>query len=209
MQRRKFLVGMGSLAAGGAAAVGSSAFSLVSAGRSVQVNVAGDRSAYLGFDPSISEYASLNSSDQLTLQFNGANDQVGEGLNDNANSLFQNIFKIENNATDTISIVCTGFDTSTDDGDGVDPLTIYWTNDEVNEESPAYGEMNAMNGSPNPLGDESYGTESSLAVLDSGESISIHTEFYLSDSDTLSDVEASPDAIPEEINFYAQGYNRE
>ncbi|MFC7096469.1 hypothetical protein [Halobaculum marinum] len=208
MQRRKFLAGVGSLAAGTAAAMGTGAFSIVSASRSLNVNVAGDRQAYLGLDPSISQYASINSSGQMELEFDGSNGQNGAGLNDEANSLFQNVFKITNNGSDSINVVVSGLDTSTSDGDGVDPMTVYWTSSEVDENSPAYTEMSVMTGSPNPLGDENWGTTTQLLTLDAGESAYMHLEFYLSDSNTLSDVKTNPADIPEELGLYAQGYNR-
>jgi hypothetical protein len=208
MDRRKFMLGLGSLAAGGAAAMGTSAFSIVTAGRAMSVDVVGDRRAYLGLDPSISRYGSINGSGQMVLQFDGSNGQRGDGLNNDANSLFQNIFKIKNRGSDSINVVLTGLDTRTSDGDGVDPVTVYWTDDEVDENSPGYGEMAVMTGSPNPLGDESWGTSTSLPVLAPGEEIYVHIEFYLSDSDTLRDVKTYPAAIPNELSIYAQGYNR-
>ncbi|WP_324663588.1 hypothetical protein [Haloarcula sediminis] len=209
MNRRKFLIGAGSLAAGSAAAMGTGAFSIVSASRTLNVNVAGDRQAYLGLDPTISQYASINSSGQMELEFDGSNGQNGAGLNDEATSLFQNVFKITNNGTDSINVVVNGLDTDAGgDGNGVDPLAVYWTSSEVDENSPGYGEMNVMNGSPNPLGDESYGTSASLLTLDSGDSAYIHLEFYLSDSSTFSDVKTDPSDIPGELGLYAQGYNR-
>jgi hypothetical protein len=64
-----------------------------------------------------------------------------------------------------------------------------------------------MTGSPNPLGDEDYGTSVSLPALTPGDDIYVHLEFYLSDSDTLSDVKTYPAAIPDELSIYAQGYN--
>ncbi|AUV83767.1 hypothetical protein C2R22_20695 [Salinigranum rubrum] len=208
MQRRKYLAALGSLAAGGAAIGGTGAFSIVSASRTLSVNIAGDRQAYLGLDPTISQYASINSDGLMELQFDGSNGQNGNGLNDEANTLFQNVFRIVNNATDSINVVITGLDTSTTDGDGVDPLTVYYTDEMVDENSPGYGEMTVMTGSPNPLGDETYGTSSALLELGEGEDAYIHLEFYLSDSSTLSDVKTYPAAIPNELGLYAQGYNR-
>ncbi|MBV0900915.1 hypothetical protein [Haloarcula salina] len=199
---------MGSLAAGSAAAMGTGAFSIVSAGRDMNVNVTGDQQAYLRLDPSISQYGSINSDGQMVLQFNGSNGQNGAGINDEANTLIQNVFRIENQGTNSINVVLTGLDTDAGgDGNGVDPITVYWTDDEVDENSPGYGEMSVMSGSPNPLGDESYGTSTALPVLAPGDDIYVHIEFYLSDSDTLNDVKTNPGDIPEELSIYAQGYN--
>lgn len=144
----------------------------------------------------------------MVLQFNGSNGQNGAGINDEANTLIQNVFRIENQGTNSINVVLTGLDTDAGgDGNGVDPITVYWTDDEVDENSPGYGEMSVMSGSPNPLGDESYGTSTALPVLAPGDDIYVHIEFYLSDSDTLNDVKTNPGDIPEELSIYAQGYN--
>lgn len=51
MQRRKFVIGLGATASGGAAALGTSAFSRVEAQRQVSVQVASDDDAYLGLKP--------------------------------------------------------------------------------------------------------------------------------------------------------------
>jgi len=51
MQRRKLLIGMGSLAAGGAAATGTGAFSSMSADRSGNINVVNDSAGLLSLEP--------------------------------------------------------------------------------------------------------------------------------------------------------------
>jgi hypothetical protein len=53
MQRRKFLIGLGSLAAGGAAATGSGAFSAMSADRESNINVVSDDTGLVGLKPGI------------------------------------------------------------------------------------------------------------------------------------------------------------
>ncbi|MFB6252667.1 MAG: hypothetical protein ABEI27_13470 [Halobellus sp.] len=70
MQRRKFLIGMGSLAASGAAAIGTGAFSTVQASRNVSANVAADDQALLALrDKTNGEIVRQNSSDQLVIDF--------------------------------------------------------------------------------------------------------------------------------------------
>ena len=101
MQRRKFLVGMGSLAAGGAATMGTGAFASVEATRSVGVNVAGDGSAYLGLEKA-SPYANV-SGKQLQLEFDD-NGKDGKGVNADAVTTFDGVFRMVNNGPNPLDI---------------------------------------------------------------------------------------------------------
>ena len=101
MERRKFVVGLGSLAAGGAAAMGSGAFASVEATRSVNVNVAGDKSAYLGLDET-SPYAQVKGK-QLALNFDD-NGEGGKGVNADAVTTFDGVFKMMNNGPNDLDI---------------------------------------------------------------------------------------------------------
>jgi len=95
MDRRKFLVGMGSLAAGGAAVMGTGAFDRVTAGRAVNVNVVGDAGAHLKLDP-ISKYASQNSDGELELNFGK--------INPNSDYEFYDVFRVTNNGDKPVGI---------------------------------------------------------------------------------------------------------
>ncbi|MDT3434842.1 hypothetical protein [Haloarcula sp. 1CSR25-25] len=101
MQRRKFLVGMGSLAAGSAAAMGTGAFASVEATRTVNVNVAGDQSAYLGLDGT-SPYAQVKGK-QLVLNFDD-NGEGGKGVNADAVTTFDGVFQMTNNGPNELDI---------------------------------------------------------------------------------------------------------
>jgi len=101
MERRKFVIGMGSLAAGGAAAVGTGAFGSVEADRTVNVNVAGDESAYLGLSAK-SDYAQVTDG-QLELNFNN-NNNGGDGVNEDAVSTFDGVFQMTNNGPNDLDI---------------------------------------------------------------------------------------------------------
>jgi hypothetical protein len=107
MQRRKFLVGMGSLAAGGAAAMGTGAFTSVSANRDVSVSVTGDKSAYLRLNPT-SAYASLgsgNDTGELGIDFSGGEpEQNGSGVNTAAETEFDGVFEIKNQGTQEVNV---------------------------------------------------------------------------------------------------------
>ena len=103
MQRRKFVVGLGSLAAGGAATMGTGAFASVEATRSVGVNVAGDASAYLGLEAT-SPYAETNDSgNQLVLDF-GGNGNDGIGINPDSVTTFDGVFRMTNNGPNALDI---------------------------------------------------------------------------------------------------------
>jgi len=101
MQRRKFVLGLGSLAAGGAAAMGTGAFASVEATRTVNVNVVGDQSAYLGLTAQ-SPYAE-NAGKQLKLDF-GPNGYGGQGVNADAVTTFDGVFRMSNNGPNELDI---------------------------------------------------------------------------------------------------------
>ncbi len=92
---------MGSLVAGGAAAMGTGAFASVEATRSVNVSVVGDESAYLGLEDT-SPYAKL-SGKQLVLDF-GENNDGGDGINADSVTTFDGVFRMENNGPNDLDI---------------------------------------------------------------------------------------------------------
>ncbi len=103
MRRRKFLIGMGSLAAGGAAAMGTGAFTTASAERQVEVRVASDSSGYIGLFDTDSPYSSVNNG-QIALDFSEVEGQgegpgigtfdSGKGLNPDSTFHFDDVFRI-------------------------------------------------------------------------------------------------------------------
>ena len=101
--RRKFLAGLGALASGSAAAVGTGAFSNVQANRNVSIEVAGDQSAYLTME-STSEYASSPEDGILSLDFGTTTTGGGTGLNNDAITSIDSVFKFKNGGTQPIAI---------------------------------------------------------------------------------------------------------
>lgn len=101
MQRRKFIAGLGSLAAAGAAGIGTGAFGSVEATRTVNVNLAGDKNAYLGLEDT-SPYANMNNG-QLVLDFTN-NGSGGNGVNRDAVSTFDGVFRMTNNGPNDLDI---------------------------------------------------------------------------------------------------------
>lgn len=95
MDRRKFLVGLGTLAAGSAAAIGSGAVDRVTAGRNVDVEVVGDSTAELALIAS-SQYAGYNSKGALQLDL--------PELNPNADHEFFDLFTVRNESNKSLGI---------------------------------------------------------------------------------------------------------
>ena len=116
MQRRNFLVGLGSASVGGSALLGSGAFSRVESQRSVSVSVAEDHEAYLGLDKCPTPNGSyawpddhghlevLMSPDNPTRTENGGDTPLGAGINSNSTSRFDRVFQICNNGKDTVCV---------------------------------------------------------------------------------------------------------
>lgn len=71
MQRRKFLIGAGALAAGSAAAVGSGAFTAMQAGRDADIDVVNDASGLIALDvgPDIGSDVVREENGELTIDF--------------------------------------------------------------------------------------------------------------------------------------------
>lgn len=101
-KRRKFLAGLGALASGSAAAVGTGAFTSVSANRSVSVETAGDADAYLGLEPSSGangNYATTVDG-KLAIQLDGSDETPGgDGVNDDTVTKIKDVFRMRNQGT--------------------------------------------------------------------------------------------------------------
>ena len=102
MQRRKFIAGVGSLAAGAAAVTGTGAFTSVSAQRAVDVQVATDANAYLSLQAT-GDRATTDSNDQLKLNLASSNNGA-DGLNPDARTAFTDIFEIKNQGDNDVLV---------------------------------------------------------------------------------------------------------
>ena len=79
MQRRKFVIGLGSLAAGAAAATGTGAFTAAElSGREADIEVANDADGLIGLKAGGTEFVS-NSGGELTIDL--SSDEGGDGVN--------------------------------------------------------------------------------------------------------------------------------
>ncbi|QLK24319.1 hypothetical protein HYG81_08995 [Natrinema zhouii] len=122
MNRRNVLVGLGTIVAGGGAALGTGAFSNVEAERDATINVANDSNAFLGLAPvttgdrnSSNPYVSENSDGIIEFYFNGVGGDAS-GLNNDAVSKFDNVLEVSNNGELSVNISVTAID---DTGSGV------------------------------------------------------------------------------------------
>lgn len=200
MQRRKLLAGLGSLAAGGAAAVGSGAFATTTMDRGLDVQVAGDANAYLGLE-STSAYASQNGN-QLTLQFDGSNNQRGNGLNEDSDTQFRNVFKVTNNGTNAIRFQFYHSESLT-------PLTDTPLAMGVSDVTLDYGSINdleAVNTSDAP-GTWSGGAPAvaSAQDIEPGEQSYVHIGFFLNDAnDALGHGNTQLSDVPNSLRVYAE-----
>jgi len=188
MKRRKFLIGTGALAAGSAAAVGSGAFTSVSATRSVDIDVIGDESAYLSLAPCENspngEYAEITDG---TFTLNISN------LNPNAFTRIDNVFEVTNQGTQPVVVYIqedgtntvaadigvkedelTGTSLPTEDdgpsGNGIDGPDVYDVSDPG---SPGYGNLGIK--------------------IDEGESVKLGVYVDTSDTNVNDGVNESPD----------------
>ncbi|ELZ18300.1 hypothetical protein C478_01540 [Natrinema thermotolerans DSM 11552] len=123
MNRRNVLVGLGTIVAGGGAALGTGAFSSVQADRTVSVNTAGDDSAYLGISVD-GTYATDGASSENAVSIDLGGDS--NGFNDDAVTTVNSVLTLSNNSADTSNpSITVGFDDKTTTGiDQTDQTTI-------------------------------------------------------------------------------------
>jgi hypothetical protein len=99
MQRRKFVVGMGSLAAGASAVMGTGALSESTMERGFGGRFAGDSAAYVKAIPCDNSgngnYLNYNGSGQMYLDFGNISESRGNGLNTDSINYFDGIFRIQ------------------------------------------------------------------------------------------------------------------
>ncbi|GAB7092489.1 hypothetical protein JCM18237_27600 [Halorubrum luteum] len=112
MQRRNFLIGIGSASVGGSALLGTGAFSRVESQRAVTIAVAEDPDAYLGLDKCPTpngSYVDFDDKGHLEVLMNPDNPTIGDtplgsGINSNSRSQFDNVFQICNQGKETICV---------------------------------------------------------------------------------------------------------
>lgn len=113
MERRTLIASLGGLTASGTLAVGSGAFTSVSAQRSVTVSVADDFEALLAMEPIAdtglgTEYTGRSDTNGRTVEFELPGDDDGEstaeGLGVNSKYEFHDLLEIENRGTHPVEV---------------------------------------------------------------------------------------------------------
>ena len=107
MQRRKFVIGTGALATGGAAALGTGAFSRVESHRSVTIEVANDDDAYLGMrqvEGSENSYNYVDEDENGHLYIDIADQPDGDGVNSNSITFFDEMIEFTNQGKEDAEI---------------------------------------------------------------------------------------------------------
>ena len=129
MERRKFLIGAGALASGSAAAVGTGAFTSVTADRTVNISTSEDSDAFLAFETGSatnSAYVSENDNGTLSLDLDADAGAGGSGVNKEGTTQINDIFKIRNQGSQDVVVYVdpnsiSSSDRTTSSGLGIDP----------------------------------------------------------------------------------------
>lgn len=129
MNRRKFVIGVSSLAAGSAAAIGTGAFDSVQAERTVTAELADDADAYLALE-SGSPHSELQNSGQLKIiDINGIGNNDyggGSGVGGNSEYYFDGVFQVTNQGTNTVYFYVDGLqDVFVDGNDELEDIYVY------------------------------------------------------------------------------------
>jgi hypothetical protein len=103
-KRRKFIVGMGALASGSAAAVGTGAFNFANVERRANMQVApSDGDAFLALNDT-SDYAISGNNNTLQLAFDEDADVTGSGINQSSDYSFTSVFSIRNQGSQPVGV---------------------------------------------------------------------------------------------------------
>lgn len=171
MQRRKMLAGLGSLAAGGAAAMGSGAFSSVIANRNVDLRVANDNSAYLRLSPN-SQYVFQNSDGLLEFDLTANNNNIsggGDGLNGTADTTIEDAFTIENQGSNPVYVWMASYDYDSNGNESVEMIAkgkdITFPDSEAKDNSAVTG--------------SAFVTEGGFIYLETGDSVDVDMVFHI------------------------------
>lgn len=126
MNRRKFVIGIGSLAAGSAAVIGTGAFDSVEAERTVTAELADDADAYLALQSS-SSHSEVGENGQVKIiDINGlSNDGGGVGVGGRSEYHFDGVFDVTNQGTDTVYFYVEGLDAFVDGNDELANVYVY------------------------------------------------------------------------------------
>ena len=154
--RRSVLIGLGGLVAGGGALLGTGAFTTVEAERTVNVETAGDASAFLGLEVD-DDYDSGSD----TVQFD-----LSGGLNLDALTKWEPMLIVSNNGTQDVDSI--SFEFTSDSGPTV--VDVDSVTDGNNEIGMGFQFRSEFDGSDHSGFDDSIETQSDETELTSGNS---------------------------------------
>jgi hypothetical protein len=204
MQRRKFIASIGSVAAGAAAVTGTGAFTSTSANRAVNVETAGDVDAYLGLDASVSPHAEQTGG-TAEFQFDGSSEEAsGQGLNQNADTTFTDVLRIENQGTEPFRLqIFSGTGSGAFGSFAEGPLVVSYSDEELAPNGKSQTSSTVFVNSPDA---PSYWKGPNGAVgqqdLGVGDDLYLHFSFFLSDRTDFG-ANNNPEDIPDQIIFNA------
>lgn len=120
MKRRTLLFGLGGATAGGSALLGSGAFTAVEASRQIGISVQGDAESYLELGPCLDDdgeemsnaaFVGTESGGRMTISMDGSanadedgDKEVGDGVNADALTRLDNVFRVCNRGTQPICV---------------------------------------------------------------------------------------------------------
>ena len=181
MRRRTVLTSLGVLAAGGA--VGSGAFTTAEAERTVDVAIADEDEALLALEPeSDFAIASTERRKRIRLDFDQIDDDRGEGLGSRSRYLFDGVFRVSNQGTQTLYLES---DIQHDNEDFEDHVEVDFYVD-TKDDKPLDGENE----------------DGAVLKISSGSSALIGTEISVS-NESEPGVEDPPDTAVQEFSMTA------
>lgn len=103
MERRTFVISVGSIAAAGGAALGSGAFDLIEADRTANITVSDDSAAIIELaDNGTSQFVTTDANNLLKLEYTGSGNATG--ANDSAVTTVEAGFKVGNNSNQGVGV---------------------------------------------------------------------------------------------------------
>jgi hypothetical protein len=169
MERRKFIAGLGSLTAAGAAGISTGAFSSMEASRDVEINVTGDGSGYLqlrGTAQSNGRFVETTEDGEMYLDF-GDSGNSGSGVNVNSTTEFEKVITTRNRGTEDVWLYVE---------DDLGSVDFYWGNraGQSSAEGPSNAVKVPVGGGPTKL---------SIRIRSGTEDIDGTVTFYAETSD--------------------------
>ncbi|KPN30042.1 hypothetical protein SY89_00764 [Halolamina pelagica] len=190
MERRKFIAGLGSLTAAGAAGIGTGAFTTVQANRSVSVSVADDTDALLALTPDPdddgtnesenADYLSWNNG-KLSINIDSAAGTTGSGVNANATTQINDLFKVVNQGTQAAVVYV--------DPDSISDSNLTWSGSGITIDPQA---SNRPNGDYTNTGSLAAGVEDDQISLTGGDKGPTWSGVGSDDDDSLEEYVLEP-----------------